>query len=125
MRSIISVVFVASALTVPAVSFAQAANGSLTRGEVRAQLVVAERHGLMYGHTAPHPQSLSDALSIAARPRRNTATPDMARRLADRHNRATRVRWGRRRGSIPSLMVAIGPTLLHAVAASQLKEPLS
>jgi len=68
MRSIISVVFVASALTVPAVSFAQDANGSLTHAEVRAQLVDAERHGLMYGHTASYPQSLSGAVSTAAAP---------------------------------------------------------
>ena len=68
MRSILSTVFIASVLAVPVTSFAQNANGSLTRAEVQAQLVDAEQHGLLYGHTAPYPQSLSTTVSTATAP---------------------------------------------------------
>ncbi|MFM0252042.1 DUF4148 domain-containing protein [Paraburkholderia sediminicola] len=47
MKSLISAVVIASALIVPAVSFAQQANGPVTRAQVRAELVAAQKAGLL------------------------------------------------------------------------------
>jgi hypothetical protein len=48
MKSLISAVVVASALIVPAISFAQQANVPLTRAQVRAEIVTAQKAGLLY-----------------------------------------------------------------------------
>ena len=44
-KSLVSAVALASALAVPAVSFAQQSNGPVTRAQVRAELVQLERAG--------------------------------------------------------------------------------
>ncbi|WP_094780237.1 DUF4148 domain-containing protein [Paraburkholderia ribeironis] len=57
MKSLISAVLVASALIVPAVSFAQQANGPVTRAEVRAELVAAQKAGLVYQNDTEYPKT--------------------------------------------------------------------
>ncbi|AOK31459.1 hypothetical protein WS67_08275 [Burkholderia singularis] len=45
MKSLIATVAVAAALAVPAVSFAQQANGAVSRAEVKAELIQLEKAG--------------------------------------------------------------------------------
>jgi hypothetical protein len=56
MKSLISAVLVASALIVPAVSFAQQANAPLTRAQVRAEIVTAQKAGLLYQNDTEYPK---------------------------------------------------------------------
>lgn len=58
MKSLISAVVIASALLVPAVSFAQQANGSATRAQVRAELVAAQKQGLLNQNDTNYPMSV-------------------------------------------------------------------
>jgi hypothetical protein len=68
MKSLLSAVIVASALIVPTVSFAQQANGPVTRAEVRAELVAAQKAGLVYQNDTEYPKTVSqnDAAAFAA-----------------------------------------------------------
>src|SRR6266702_3498149 len=58
MKSLLSAVIVASALIVPAVSFAQQVNGPVTRAQVRAELVAAQEAGLVYQNDTNYPKSV-------------------------------------------------------------------
>ena len=58
MKSLISVVVVASALIVPTVSFAQQSNGPVTRAQVRAELVAAQKAGLLNENDTTYPKSV-------------------------------------------------------------------
>ncbi|WP_341319011.1 DUF4148 domain-containing protein [Paraburkholderia sp. IMGN_8] len=58
MKSLLSAVIVASALIVPAVSFAQQANGPVTRAQVRAELVAAQKAGLLNQNDTNYPKSV-------------------------------------------------------------------
>jgi hypothetical protein len=59
MKSLFSAVIVASALILPAVSFAQqATNGPVTRAQVRAELVAAQKAGLVYQNDTQYPKSV-------------------------------------------------------------------
>jgi hypothetical protein len=59
MKSLISAVIVASALILPAVSFAQQANNSpVTRAQVRAELVAAQKAGLVYQNDTQYPKAV-------------------------------------------------------------------
>ena len=58
MKSLISAVVVASALTVPAISFAQQANVPLTRAQVRAEIVTAQKAGLLYQNDTEYPKTV-------------------------------------------------------------------
>ena len=56
MKSLVSAVVIASALIVPAVSFAQQSNG-LTREQVRAELVAAQKAGLLNQNDVTYPKT--------------------------------------------------------------------
>ncbi|KXU82772.1 hypothetical protein CI15_32715 [Paraburkholderia monticola] len=58
MKSLLSAVVVASAFIVPAVSFAQQANGPVTRAQVRAELVAAQKAGLVYQNDTEYPKTV-------------------------------------------------------------------
>lgn len=58
MKSLISAVLVASALVVPAISFAQQANAPLTRAQVRAEIVTAQKAGLLYQNDTQYPKAV-------------------------------------------------------------------
>lgn len=58
MKSLISAVLVASALVVPAISFAQQANVPLTRAQVRAEIVTAQKAGLLYQNDTQYPKAV-------------------------------------------------------------------
>ncbi|MBN3847822.1 DUF4148 domain-containing protein [Paraburkholderia sp. Ac-20342] len=58
MKSLLSAVVVASALIVPAVSFAQQSNAPVTRAQVRAELVAAQKAGLLYQSDAEYPKAM-------------------------------------------------------------------
>jgi hypothetical protein len=68
MKSLLSAVVVASALIVPAVSFAQQANGPVTRAQVRAELVAAQKAGLVYQNDTQYPKTVAqgDAAVVAS-----------------------------------------------------------
>jgi hypothetical protein len=68
MKSLLSAVVVASALIVPAVSFAQQANGPVTRAQVRSELVAAQKAGLVYQNDTQYPKAVpqSDAAVLAS-----------------------------------------------------------
>lgn len=68
MKSLLSAVVVASALILPAVSFAQQANGPVTRAQVRAELVTAQKAGLVYQNDTQYPKTVpqSDAAVLAS-----------------------------------------------------------
>lgn len=67
MKSLISAVVVASALIVPAVSFAQQANGAVTRAQVRAELVSAQQAGLLNQNDVNYPKTVpQNAVAVAA-----------------------------------------------------------
>ncbi len=55
MKSLVSAVVVASALAVPALAFAQQSNGPVTRAQVRAELVAAEKDGTLYLGNSDYP----------------------------------------------------------------------
>jgi opacity protein-like surface antigen len=55
MKSLIFAVVVASALIVPAVSFAQQANAPVTRAQVRAELVAAQQNGTLDENDVTYP----------------------------------------------------------------------
>ncbi|OLL28354.1 hypothetical protein BTH42_27860 [Burkholderia sp. SRS-W-2-2016] len=56
MKSLLSAVVVASALIVPAMSFAQQA--PVTRAQVRAELVAAQKAGLVYQNDTEYPKAV-------------------------------------------------------------------
>ena len=56
MKSLLSAVVVASALIVPAVSFAQQA--PVSRAQVRAELVAAQKAGLVYQNDTQYPKAV-------------------------------------------------------------------
>ncbi|SMG56051.1 DUF4148 domain-containing protein [Paraburkholderia susongensis] len=58
MKSLLSAMVVASALIVPAVSFAQQANGPVTRAQVRSELVAAQKAGLVYQNDTEYPKAV-------------------------------------------------------------------
>jgi hypothetical protein len=68
MKSLLSAVLVASALIVPAVSFAQQANGPVTRAQVRAEIVTAQKEGLLYQNDTQYPKTVtqSDSTTLAS-----------------------------------------------------------
>ncbi|NKJ47395.1 hypothetical protein CIC12_11705 [Burkholderia sp. SG-MS1] len=68
MKSLLSAVVIASALIVPAVSFAQQANGPGTRAQVRSELVAAQKAGLVYQSDTEYPKTApqSDAATLAS-----------------------------------------------------------
>ena len=67
MKSLISAVVIASALIVPAVSFAQQANGPVTRAQVRAELVAAQKAGLLNQNDTDYPKAVpQNATTVAA-----------------------------------------------------------
>ncbi|ACC74305.1 DUF4148 domain-containing protein [Paraburkholderia phymatum] len=58
MKSLLSAVVVASALLVPAVSFAQqASNAPATRAQVRAELVAAQQNGTLDQNDVTYPKA--------------------------------------------------------------------
>jgi len=67
MKSLISAVVVASALIVPAVSFAQQADGPVTRAQVRAELVAAQPAGILNQNDVTYPKSVPQSgVAVAA-----------------------------------------------------------
>ncbi|EDZ98500.1 conserved hypothetical protein [Burkholderia sp. H160] len=58
MKSLLSAVVVAAALIVPAVSFAQQANAPITRAQVRAELVAAQKAGLLNQNDTNYPKTV-------------------------------------------------------------------
>jgi uncharacterized protein YpmB len=66
MKSLISAVVIASALIVPAVSFAQQANGPVTRAQVRAELVAAQKAGLLNQNDTDYPKTLPQSVTTVA-----------------------------------------------------------
>ncbi|WNC94019.1 DUF4148 domain-containing protein [Paraburkholderia sp. FT54] len=66
MKSLISAVVIASALIVPAVSFAQQANGPATRAQVRAELVVAQKAGLLDQNDTNYPKTVPQSGTAVA-----------------------------------------------------------
>jgi hypothetical protein len=58
MKSLISAVVLASALIVPAVSFAQQTNAPITRAQVRAEIVTAQKAGLLYQNDTEYPKAV-------------------------------------------------------------------
>jgi hypothetical protein len=68
MKSLLSAVVIASALIVPAVSFAQQSNGPVTRAQVRSELVAAQKAGLVYQNDTEYPKTVpqGDAATLAS-----------------------------------------------------------
>jgi hypothetical protein len=67
MKSLLSAVVVASALIVPAMSFAQQANnGPVTRAEVRAELVAAQKAGLLHQNDTEYPKTVPHGDAVVA-----------------------------------------------------------
>lgn len=66
MKSFISAVVVASALIVPAISFAQQANVPLTRAQVRAEIVTAQKAGLLYQNDTEYPKTVPQSGTAVA-----------------------------------------------------------
>jgi hypothetical protein len=66
MKSLLSAVVVASALIVPAVSFAQQANGPVTRAQVRAEIVAAQKAGLLYQNDTEYPKAVPQGATVVA-----------------------------------------------------------
>jgi len=65
MKSLLSAVIVASALIVPAVSFAQQADAPLTRAQVRAELVAAQKAGLLNQNDVNYPKAVPQDTTTA------------------------------------------------------------
>jgi hypothetical protein len=70
MKSLISAVVIASALVVPAISFAQQTNAPMTRAQVRAEIVTAQKAGLLYQNDTQYPKAIpqSGAAVVATAP---------------------------------------------------------
>nr|WP_233837504.1 DUF4148 domain-containing protein [Paraburkholderia sp. ZP32-5] len=67
MKSLLSAVVIASALIVPAVSFAQQANAPVTRAQVRAELVAAQKAGLLNQNDINYPKAMpQDSTTVVA-----------------------------------------------------------
>jgi hypothetical protein len=66
MKSLISAVVVASALIVPAVSFAQQANAPVTRAQVRAEVVAAQQAGLLNQNDVNYPKTVPQSATAVA-----------------------------------------------------------
>jgi len=67
MKSLLSAVAVAAALIVPAVSFAQQANAPVTRAQVRAELVAAQKAGLLNQNDINYPKAVpQDSTTVVA-----------------------------------------------------------
>ncbi|NML32851.1 DUF4148 domain-containing protein [Paraburkholderia antibiotica] len=66
MKSLLSAVVVASALIVPAVSFAQQANAPVSRAQVRAELVAAQKAGLVYQNDTEYPKAVPQGAMVVA-----------------------------------------------------------
>ncbi|MGF6776804.1 DUF4148 domain-containing protein [Paraburkholderia sp. GAS334] len=75
MKSLLSAVLVASVLAIPAVSFAQQANAPLTRAQVRAEVVAAQRAGLLNQNDTTYPKlySAQTATPASVTPQQNEA----------------------------------------------------
>ena len=58
MKSLLPAVIVASALVMPAASFAQQVNGPLTRADVRAGIVNAQKAGLLQQNDTQYPKAV-------------------------------------------------------------------
>lgn len=65
MKSLVSAVVIASALVVPAVAFAQQANGP-TREQVRAELVTAQKAGLLNQNDVNYPKTVPQGATAVA-----------------------------------------------------------
>lgn len=63
MKSLVSAVLVA-ALAVPAISFAQQSNAPVTRAQVRAELVAAQKAGLLTQADPVYPKSVDQGAAI-------------------------------------------------------------
>lgn len=57
MKTLLSAIIIAAATAIPAVSFAQQANDSLTRAQVRAQLDTAQQEGLVHQSKSQYPKA--------------------------------------------------------------------
>ncbi|MFM0557267.1 DUF4148 domain-containing protein [Paraburkholderia sediminicola] len=67
MKALILTAIVTTALAIPALSFAQqAANGPLTRADVRAQLATAQHEGLVHQPKNKYPEVVSHSLENGA-----------------------------------------------------------
>ena len=64
MKSLLSAVVIASALIVPAVSFAQQANAPITRAQVRAELIAAQQAGLLNQNDTNYPKAVPQGSTI-------------------------------------------------------------
>ncbi len=75
MKSLLSAALIASVLAVPAVSFAQQSNGPLTRAQVRAELVAAQKAGLLNQNDTNYPKlySAETATPASVTPQQNEA----------------------------------------------------
>jgi hypothetical protein len=56
MKSVLSAALIASVLAIPAVSFAQQSNGPVTRAQVRAEVVEAQKAGLLDQNDTTYPK---------------------------------------------------------------------
>jgi hypothetical protein len=56
MKSVLSATLIASVLAIPAVSFAQQSNGPVTRAQVRAEVVEAQKAGLLNQNDTNYPK---------------------------------------------------------------------
>ncbi|TDN64047.1 DUF4148 domain-containing protein [Paraburkholderia sp. BL10I2N1] len=56
MKSVLSAALIASVLAIPAVSFAQQSNGPVTRAQVRAEVVEAQKAGLLNQNDTTYPK---------------------------------------------------------------------
>lgn len=66
MKSLLSAALIASVLAVPAVSFAQQSNGPVTRAQVRAEVVAAQKAGLLDQNDTNYPKLYSVATATPA-----------------------------------------------------------
>ncbi|MGF6770691.1 hypothetical protein P3T18_003170 [Paraburkholderia sp. GAS199] len=67
MKTLLSTIVLASALAIPAVSFAQQSNGGLTRAQVRAEIVTAQQAGLLNQNDTNYPKAVpSDSATAVA-----------------------------------------------------------
>jgi len=66
MKSLISAAIVATALIVPAASFAQQANAPVTRAQVRAELIAAEQNGTLFQNDTNYPKQAAQPVTVAA-----------------------------------------------------------
>ena len=66
MKSLISAAIVATALLVPAAAFAQQANGPVTRAQVRAELVAAQKDGTLFQNDTNYPKQVTQPVTVAS-----------------------------------------------------------